>query len=838
MSRIIFLVLSFVFSTLTIRSQAPKKLNPNEIHQSIQKLNFLGSVLYLAAHPDDENTRLISYFSNHVHARTAYLSITRGDGGQNLIGPEIRELLGVIRTNELLKAREVDGGEQFFTRANDFGYSKHPDETLQIWNKDEVLSDVVKVIRKFQPDIIINRFNVESAGKTHGHHTSSAILSSEAFDLAANSNYRITDFEPWKTQRLFFNTSWWFYGSKENFDKADKSKMIAVNTGVYYPSSGLSNSEIASLGRSMHKSQGFGSTGTRGDQIEYIQLLKGELPKNVNNLFEGMDTTWTRVKGGAEIKKILDQVENDFDFKNPSASIPKLVKAYSLISNLENDHWRSFKLEQIKEIIAACAGLYIEGKAGSSYATVGQEISIKVEVINRSDQNIILKEITLLPQNNKLIIDKSLKNNIPYESTEEINISSELDNTSPYWLKENGTLGMYNVQDRSLIGEPETLRKFKINFKLNIDNIDIEYTKDIIYKYNDPVKGEVYQPFEIVPMISSSIASEVIIFNEDSPKEIPVIIKAQKNDVKGVATLIVPENWQVTPVKIPFEILKKGDETTVVFTVTPTSTQSEGLIMSSIKSGGKTYTNSLVEINYDHIPKQTILQTAESKVVRLNLIKKGNSIGYIKGAGDEVPKYLQQIGYKVSIIDPKSISQNSLKKFDAVIVGIRAYNTVEELKLKQSAILDYVKNGGNVIVQYNTNHRLLVKENLAPYDLKLSRDRITDENSEVKFIAPDHEIMNYPNKITHQDFDGWVQERGLYFPDKWSKEFTPILSFKENGESPKEGSLLVAKYGEGYYIYTGLSFFRELPAGVPGAYKLLTNMISIGKNNFEGEIKK
>ena len=838
MKKTLLLVLFFLGFTLKIDAQAPKKLNSNEIHHAVQNLNFLGSVLYLAAHPDDENTRLISYFSNQVHARTAYLSITRGDGGQNLVGPEIRELLGVIRTNELLQARKVDGGEQFFTRANDFGYSKHPDETLQIWNKEAVLSDMVKVIRTFQPDIIINRFNVNSAGKTHGHHTSSAMLSVEAFDLAANDDYQGNDLKPWKAQRLFFNTSWWFYGSKENFAKADKSKMITINTGVYYPSSGLSNTEIASLSRSMHKSQGFGSTGTRGNQEEYIELIKGNVPQDKNNLFEGIDTTWSRIEGGNEIKIILDQVEKNFDFVNPSASIPNLMEAYVLIDKLENDYWRNFKLKEIKQIITACAGLYLEGKSNVSNATVGEEISIKIEAINRSNQNIILKSIKLFSENKEESISKNLEINVSYITTKKINISDKLNFTSPYWLQEKGTLGMYHVSDKSLIGNPETIRELKLNFELEIDGISIDFSKDIIYKYNDPVKGEVYQPFEIVPEISSNIASKVIIFNDDKPKEIPVSLIAHKDNISGEASLDVPENWKVTPSMIPFKILQKGEEKRVLFTVTPTSIQSEGYIKSNIQSKGEFFTNTVVEINYDHIPKQTVLVPAESKVVRLNLVKNGNTIGYIKGAGDEVPKYLQQIGYKVTVIDPKNISKNLLKKYDAVMVGIRAYNTVEELKLRQTIILDYVKNGGNVIVQYNTSHRLLVKENIAPYDLELSRDRITDENAKVKFLVPNHEIMNYPNKITSQDFDGWVQERGLYFPNKWAKEFTAILSFKENGEKPKKGSLLVAKYGKGYYIYTGLSFFRELPAGVPGAYKLLTNMISIGKNDFETEIKK
>lgn len=825
----------FLIISISLSAQIPKKLNPSEIHHAIEKLNFLGTALYVAAHPDDENTRLISYLSNEVHARTAYLSITRGDGGQNLIGPEIRELLGVIRTNELLQARLVDGGEQFFTRANDFGYSKHPDETLELWHKEEVLSDVVKVLRTFRPDVIINRFDANSAGKTHGHHTSSAMLSLEAFDLAADKAYANSEELPWQAKRLFFNTSWWFYGSQENFDRADKSKMLAINNGVYFPYSGLSNPEVASLSRSMHKSQGFGSTGTRGDENEYLQLLRGDMPEK--DLFEGINTTWTRIKGGAAIGIILDKVEQDFDFRNPSKSIPALVKAYALIQNLEDSYWKNYKTGQIKEIILACAGIYLEGVASASNATRNSKTSLKIEAINRSDQPIILKQISLLPENKIIAIDKPLENNKPYYANEEITVPNTVESTSPYWLQETGTLGMYAVKDKTLIGKPMTPREVKVNFQLVFNEFPIDFSRDIVYKYNDPVKGEVYQPFEIVPAVSSEIAAKVILLTSKTPKEIPLVIKAQQDNFSGTASLQVPENWQVSPASIPVEIAKKGQEKSVIFTVTPSEMQSEGSIQSSVSSGGKMFAKSLVEINYDHIPYQTVLFPSEARVVRLNLVKKGKEIGYIKGAGDEIPESLQQIGYSVSIINPKEISHANLQHFDAIILGIRAYNTVEELKFKQAILLEYVKNGGTVIVQYNTNSDLVTKDNLAPYRLKLSRDRVTNENSPVRFIHPEHEILNYPNKITPQDFDGWVQERGLYFPNEWSEEFTPVLSMEDPGETSKNGSLLVAKYGKGYYLYTGLSFFRELPAGVPGAYKLFTNMISIGKNNLEEKVK-
>ncbi|WP_204345708.1 PIG-L family deacetylase [Psychroserpens algicola] len=826
------LLFIFLCSTTLITAQQPKKPTSSEIYESIKKLNFLGSVLYVAAHPDDENTRLISYMSNEVKARTAYLSLTRGDGGQNLVGPEIRELLGVIRTQELLAARRTDGGEQLFTRANDFGYSKHPDETLAIWNKEQVLSDVVLAIRKFKPDVIINRFNHRTPGTTHGHHTSSAMLSLEAFDIVGDKTAypdQLSMVDTWQPQRLFFNTSWWFYGSQENFDKADKTNLLAIDTGVFFPSDGLSNPEIAALSRSQHKSQGFGSTGSRGSQIEYIELIKGELPSDKTNIFEGIDTSWNRIEGGKAIGDILYAVEKYYDFKNPSASLTELMRAYKAIQNLKNEHWKAVKTKEIKDIIAACAGLYLEATSNTNQTTAGSRVDLNIEVINRSDANITLSSFV---NPNGIKIDKNipLDNNTRFDFKETLKINSNQEVSTPYWLTKKGTLGMYTVTDKSLIGKPETPRNLNVTFHLAIENVSIPFTKPIVYKTNDPVKGEVYKPFEIIPEVSAKISEKVIILDTDKQRDIEVIVTAGRDNVEGYVQLAYPNNWSVYPEKQKININHKGQEAHIIFTVIPPKEQSEGLLTPMVHIGDNIYTKELIEIDYDHIPFQTVLLPSESKIVRLDIQKRGENIGYIEGAGDVVPESLRQIGYNVAILKPEDISAENLSRFDAVVIGIRAYNTVETLNFKQQILFDYVAQGGNMIVQYNTNRRIKVDQ-IAPYDLKLSRDRVTDETAEVKLLATDHEVLNFPNKISPNDFEGWTQERGLYFPDEWSEDFTPILSMNDDGETPKTGSLLVAKHGKGYYIYTGLSFFREFPAGVSGAYRLFANMLSLGKND-------
>lgn len=817
-------------------AQAPKKSSSSDIYHSLQKLNFLGSALYIAAHPDDENTRLISYLSNHDKARTAYLSLTRGDGGQNLIGPELRELLGVLRTQELLAARRVDGGQQFFSRANDFGYSKHPDETLKLWNKKEVLGDVVRIIRKFKPDVIINRFDHRSPGSTHGHHTSSAMLSVEAFDLVNDpSAYpeHLTSLQPWQPKRLFFNTSWWFYGSQEKFDKADKSRLLNFDVGVFYPTLGVSNNEIASMASSQHLCQGFGRLSTRGSQDEYVELLKGEMPQNKDNIFDGVNTKWSRVEGGNAIGDILYTVEKDFDFSNPRKHLAQLLKAHELISSLEDEHWKNIKLKEIEDIILAVTGIYLEASSTEGSSNPGEKIDLTIEVLNRSVANVILEQLAL---SSGMTFDTliPMRENLRIQLKKEIEVPSETAYTSPYWLNEKGTLGMYQVDNPEFIGKPETPRALHMNFALNFDGYKVSIKRPIVYHYAKPDKGELYQPFEILPEATARFDDKVIIFADGEAKQIPITIKAHKDNLKGEVQFCYSKGWTVDAETKPFEISKKGDEQIIVFTLTPPENQDESYIAPIVKVNGKQITKELVTIEYDHVPTQSILIPSEAKVVRLNLERLGENIGYIMGAGDDVPTSLEQIGYNVVRVDPLDIQAGSLNKFDAVVVGIRAYNVVEELKFKQRYLLDYVKNGGNLIVQYNTSGRWNKQfENIAPYPLKLSRDRVTDENSEVSIIAKKHALVNFPNPIVEKDFEGWVQERGLYFPNEWNSEFTPILSMNDKGESAKKGSLLVAPYGKGHYIYTGLSFFRELPAGVSGAYKLFANMLSLGKEKVE-----
>lgn len=823
----------FLFISLLTFAQKPFKPTTSEIFHQIQKLNFIGSVLYIGAHPDDENTRLISYLANDVKAQTTYLSITRGDGGQNLIGSELSELLGVIRTQELLEARKKDGGNQRFTRAIDFGFSKNPDETFRIWGKQEALADVVWAIRSLKPDIIINRFDHRTPGTTHGQHTASAILSYEAYDLARNASQfpeQLKYVDVWTPKRLFFNTSFFFYGSQDAFDKADKSNLSKIETGSYYPNLGLSNGEIAALSRSSHKSQGFGSTGSRGSETEYLEYLKGSILKNKSDIFEGVTTTWLRFSNGLAIRDIMDQVVVQFDFKNPSASIPKLLEAQTLINKIDDDYWRKIKLNQINEIIASCAGLFVEAVSSTDVTTPGQEIKIKLELINRSNFPIALSGYKVSTSQSSELPNLQLNNNVSNRIESTTQLPLEVSYNSPYWLNEKGSIGMYQVDNQELIGLPETPSGITVDFSFSLNNkATIFLRRDVVFKSNDPIKGEIYQPLYILPPVTVQIPDKVLIFKDNIAKNVTVRVNAIKSGISGDLHLELPPGWKSEPKNTTVTFSNDETEKNITFRVTPPEIDAEGEMIPKFTYQNKTYDAEKIDIAYDHIPMQVVLLPAVSKLVKSNIKIEGKKIAYIQGAGDDIPTGLRQIGYEVTELKQSDITPERLKSFDAVVMGIRVYNVLDDFEPQQKILLQYVADGGTLLVQYNTDSRIKTS-GFSPFSIKLSRNRVTEEDAEVRLLNPNHEVLNFPNKINNLDFGGWVQERGLYFPGEWGSEFTPIFGMNDFKEPESKGSLLVSKYGKGYYIYTGLSFFRQIPAGVPGAYKLFANLISIGKN--------
>lgn len=814
-----FVFLSLCFSILFFASaQKPHQASAAEIFQKMEKLNVLGNVLYLAAHPDDENTRFIAYCAQEKLFNTAYLSLTRGSGGQNLIGPEIRDALGVIRTQELLAARKIDGGSQFFARANDFGYSKTAEESFQIWDKDKLLSDVVFVIRQFRPDVIVLRFPPdERAG--HGHHTASALLGLEGFDVAADKKaFPAFGLAPWQATRIVTNSGRWW---NPNIS-ANDSGVVALNIGEYSALLGLSINEISAHSRSQHKSQGFGTAATRGEEMEYFTHHKGVEAKN--ELFEGVNTSWSRVAGGEKVETLVNDLLATFKVNQPAQSIDKLLKIREVLATLNDDFWKEKKLAEVNQLIKDCSGLFLEAVASEASTTAGDSVTVNYELVNRSNAKVNLKSISFLNDRSTWAVDTILKTNQSISLTNKYALPKELQVTQPYWLKEEGSLGMYEVKDKADIGKAEADPTVLITMQVTIQEADLEYTIPLVYKTTDPAKGELYSPFVVTPAVFVNFKEPIYMFPSKTTQTIDCVVKTGVANFQGDVTITAPKGWQLEQTTWKINLAKKGEEQLLKLKLTPTKKPTNGKLLVSVRGVNKTTNQSIVNINYDHIPPQVFFPKAATNVVFIDLKKTDIKIGYIEGAGDVVPQSLRTIGYEVELLSETDLQPENLAQYHTIMLGIRALNTLDRIEFMLPKLHKFVENGGTLIYQYNTNHRLKTEE-FAPYTLKLSKDRVTEENTEVTFLAPEHPVLNYPNKITKADFENWVQERGLYFPNEWSAEYQPILRWHDQGETNKDGALLVANYGKGHIVYTGISFFRELPAGVPGAFRLLVNLI-------------
>ncbi len=806
----------------TVFSQPVKIDNTGELKLALEKLNVLGSVLYIAAHPDDENTGLMAYFSEGRKYRSAYLSLTRGSGGQNLIGPEKGVEIGILRTQELLQARKIDGGEQYFSRALDFGYSKSVDETFQFWGKEDILKDVVWVIRKYRPDIIVTRFLGDGSGG-HGNHTASALLAQEAFKDAADPNIfpdQLKYVKPWQAKRIFWN-SW-------RPSESEQSKLLKVDVGDYNPLLAKSYTEIAALSRSMHKSQGFGISGSRGSRYEYFQLLNGEPASK--DIFDGINTTWERVPNGKVIGQHISEIIKSFNADKPAASVNALLQVYDEMNKIKNNYWVDVKKKELLNIIQSCCGLWMEAIADDYSAAPGDMVNIKSTFVNRSDQNIKLVKIEFPTVKSDKDINSSLKNNDPVSIESSIQIPSSYPISQPYWLVEKPSKGIFNVEDQQLIGLAENPPSIPVKFYFEFNGEKLEYEVPLQYRWNDHVEGEKYRQFEIRPPVTANVINKVMIFPDNNSKEIQIKLMSNSPDVNGKVSIQGLDGWKVDPSEISFSLKNKYDEQTISFNITPPKNQSEVSAKIVMNVNGKDYSKGLVEISYPHIPHEVYFPESEVKLVRLDIKKYAENIGYLMGSGDDIPNCLRDMGYKVTMLDNSSLQESNLSKFDVIIAGIRFYNTDEQIKYYQPNLMEYVKNGGTLIVQYSRPRDLQVNE-IGPYPVSLSNDRITDEDAKIDFVDPNNQLLNFPNKISEDDFNGWVQERGLYFANKWDDKYQPIFSGHDPGENDLKGGTLFTRYGKGIFIYTAFAWFRQLPDGVPGAYRIFANLISAGRYN-------
>jgi LmbE family N-acetylglucosaminyl deacetylase len=788
---------------------------------ALQKLDVLGSVLYVGAHPDDENTAVLAYLSKGRKFRTAYLSVTRGEGGQNLIGPEQGTEIGLIRTQELLAARRLDGAEQFFTRAVDFGYSKTAEETLEFWGKEKTLGDIVWIIRKFRPDVVMSRFSARQAGG-HGHHMATALLVKEAFAASGDPGRfpeQLKYVSAWEPRRLLWNI--W----RPSPDEA--KNMLRVDTGEYSPLLGKSYSEIAGESRSQHKSQGFGSAGRRGTQPDHFEIGAGE--PATRDIFEGIDVTWARVPGGQKVGQLLEKITASYDPRRPSESIGGLLEAYAELVKLPDGDWVRVKKEELLHVIQACAGLWMEAIAGDYAAAPGDTIQIKTSVINRSGRALTLHSLAFPGMAPDAILDRPLMNNEPQSIETTIRVPEGFPLSQPYWLEVSNREGLAAAGNEDLLGQAENPPSISAKIGLLADGHHLEYSIPVLFRWTDQVSGELIRPFEVRPRVTICCEDRVTIFPGNAPKKIKLRVKSHSVNTAGTVRLKGPAPWKIVPETIPYSLPGKYDETEITFEVLPPGKADAADLTPEAEAGGQKFNRSLVEISYPHIHRQVYFPESRLRVVKLDIQTEGRKLGYIMGAGDEVPRALQNLGYEVVELSDEMIMNMDLAPFDAVVTGVRAYDTRDVLKKSKDKLLRYVEGGGTLVVQYNVSWNQEGSQ-IGPYPLTLGRDRVSVENAPAVFLLPDHPLLNFPNKITAEDFEGWIQERGLYFASQWDERYEAILSSHDPGEPDKKGGLLSTRYGKGVFIYTGYSWFRQLPAGVAGAFRLFANLISAGKS--------
>lgn len=787
-----------------------------------------GRVLQVGAHPDDENTQLIAYLSRGRAFDTGYLSITRGDGGQNILGPVFDAALGVVRTQELLAARHVDGGRQFFTRAIDFGFTKSPDETLSIWDHQQVLSDVVRVIRKFRPDVIITRFPIPPGSGGHGQHTASAILAVEAFKLAGDPrafpDQLREGLTPWQPKRIMWNSSPYSRGGG-----VEKNPSVQVDIGGNDPVTGESFASIAGRSRSMHKTQGFGDFATRAgarlhDPETFVLLAGAPVQRD---FMDGVDTTWGRFPDGAEIGRLADAAVRAFEVKDPAASVPALLEIRRRLAALPSSPVLNDKRVELDRVLQGCLGLVIAARVDHADVVPGETLPITATAtLAPSVRTPAVRWVAVRAQGRRFGVDAPVAVGVALTRHFSYAVAPGTPVTQPYWLREPATVGMFRVADPMLIGRPENPPALPVAFDFSVGGEALTLHAQVTAAVKRGGDGVEQQPVAVVPPVSLAFQAPVAVFRPGTSRRITIDVTANRPHVVAYVAVVAPAGWHVSAPQVA-PLAAAGARVSLAFEVKAPASGSVGELRARAVIDGVPWTTTTLRIDYPHIPPVLLQPDAGEKITSVDVVTRGHAIGYIQGTGDEVPDALRQLGYAVSMLAPAQLTPAALRHFDAVVVGARAFNT-HDLGPQMPALFAYVEGGGTMVVQDNWPRGLRTHP-IAPYPLALSQERVTNEQAPVTFLAPESPVLNAPNRITAADFEGWIQERGVYYASEWGSAFVPVLAMSDPGEAPLKGGLLVARYGKGYYVYTGLVFFRQLPAGVPGAYRLFANLVSLGK---------
>ena len=790
----------------------------------------------IAAHPDDENTALLAYLSRGRKVRTGYLSLTRGEGGQNLIGAEQGDALGLIRTEELLAARRIDGAEQFFTRAVDFGFTKTPEETFEKWGREKILSDVVWVVRRFRPDVIILRFS-GTPRDGHGQHQVSAILGKEAFTAAADPKRfpeQMQWVQPWQAKRLMWNPGAFTKEQREEVEKMPNR--IVVDPGDYNPILGHSYAEIAGMSRSLHRSQGMGAAERKGSAKDFLVTQSG--PVATHDIFDGIDITWNRIPGGSAVGNLLAEAARSFNPENPDRIVPLLLKAQKAMASLPKPLPEE-KQKELSEAIALCSGLWLDATADKYAVTPGGELKFDATALSRDHLAVQVKSIDIegiAPAVSKAKFGEVLPFNEPQAFAFAATIGEHQAFSQPYWLVEPKQGDTYTIPNQLEVGLPENPPLFKAHFHLRIESEDVEVVRPVAYRYIERAQGELTRPVIVEPPIALQWSEAAILFPQGAAKMAELQVKANIPKAAGEVRIQTPAGWQISAKSEHFKLVDAGEQSAISFQLTPPSGDAQGVLQASAQVGDQSIATEMETISYPHIPPQVLFPPATAKLVRADVRLLPKTIGYVVGAGDEVPQALQQLGADVIMLGPDELASGSLSRFDAIVTGVRAYNVRPDLRANQSRLMDYVKNGGTLVVQYNVadgqnpfGGATTLLANIGPYPLTTGPERVTVEEAPVQFPDPSSPLLHKPNEITEHDFDGWIQERGLYFASKWDDHYQPLFEMHDPGQKPQTGSTLYTRYGKGAYVFTALSWFRELPAGVPGAFRIFANLLSAGK---------
>ena len=830
-------------SLLPAPARAQKQLSgETKIRLALDELNNLGSVMMIAAHPDDENTALLAYLARGRHVRTAYLSLTRGEGGQNLVGENQNEELGIIRTQELLAARRIDGAEQYFTRAIDFGFTKTAEETFTKWPRDKVLGDVVWAIRRFRPDVIILRFT-GTPRDGHGQHQASAILGKEAFSAAADPARfpeQLKYVQAWQAQRLMNNPA--AFTDQQQRENDQLPERLELDLGAYSPELGYSFNEIAGMSRSQHRSQAMGTAERKGLLTNYLVTLSGD--KARKDIFEGVNITWSRLQGGAAVSAVLEQAAREFVPAHPETLLPLLAKARQLAASIAaqtKSPIAARKLTDLEETIALCGGVWLDAQADKYEITPGGNLKVTLTALSRSPLNAQMagEKLTGMPGLPSVVIYPGpLVPNKPFQYSVTVKVPPSQSYTQPYWLDHPRDGSLYSVPDAEQIGNPENAPVLSAEFRMKVGGAEIALTRPVVHRYVDRVYGELLRPLAIVPPVGIDFDGTALVFPDTKSRRIEIPVKANTGKASGDLHLDLPSGWNVAPASQHFELSGADEQTTVAFELTPPSADSQGVARAVATVGDRRVSSDTRVINYPHFPAQTLFPPAELKLVRADIRTLARTVGYIEGAGDEVPAALRQMGCDVTFLSAADLLHGDLSRFDAIVTGVRAFNTRPDLRANYQRLFKYVENGGTLVVQYNTpeggpNNTALESPLLAhigPYPIKTGRERVTVEEAPVTFPNPQLPLLHKPNEITQRDFDGWIQERGLNFASEWDPKYQSVLESHDPGEkNPLPGGELYTRYGKGAYVFSSYDWFRELPAGVPGAYRLFANMLSAAK---------